>query len=47
MNIHRKRKLVLRKNEIDRLENEVVISKIVFGVVHGRPYEGFQNTPIY
>jgi hypothetical protein len=29
------------KNEVDRLENEVVISEIVFGMVHGQSYEGF------
>jgi hypothetical protein len=29
------------------LENEVVISKIVFGMVHGRPYGRFQKSPIY
>jgi hypothetical protein len=28
-------------------EKEVVISKIVFGMVHGHPYKGFQKIPIY
>jgi hypothetical protein len=27
--------------EIVRVENEVVILKIVFGLVHRRPHEGF------
>jgi hypothetical protein len=26
-------------------EKEVVISKIVFGMVHGHPYKGFQKIP--
>ncbi len=33
--------IYLLKNEVIRLENEVVILKIVFGMVHGWPYEGF------
>jgi hypothetical protein len=34
--------------EIVRLENEVIISEIVFGMVHGCPYKGFpKNPPIY
>jgi hypothetical protein len=28
-------------------ENGVVIFLIVFGMVHGRPYEGFQKIPLY
>jgi hypothetical protein len=32
-------------NEIIRLENEVVISKIIFGMVHGQPYKGFHKPP--
>ncbi len=27
------------------LENEIVISEIVFGMVHGRPYKEFQKNP--
>jgi hypothetical protein len=26
-----------------KLENEVVISEIVFGMIHGRPSQGFQK----
>jgi hypothetical protein len=29
-----------------RLENEIVIFEIVFGIVHGRPYKGFQGIPL-
>jgi hypothetical protein len=32
-------------NEVVRLENEIVFFKIVFGMVHGWPYEGFQKIP--
>jgi hypothetical protein len=32
---------------IIKLENEIVISEIVFGMVHGRPYNEFQKVPIY
>jgi hypothetical protein len=35
------------KNEIVRLENEIVIFEIVFGMVHGWPYKGFQKNPPY
>jgi hypothetical protein len=35
-----------KRNEVVRLENELVISEIVFGIVHG-PYEGFQRNPSY
>ncbi len=41
----KKRKFYLLKYEVIRLENEVVIFKIVFGIVHGWPYEGFQKIP--
>ncbi len=34
------------KIEVIRLENEVVIFKIVFGMVHGQPYKGFQKIPL-
>ncbi len=37
------------RNEIVKLENETIIFEIVFGTVHGRPYEEFQKilqTPI-
>jgi hypothetical protein len=41
-------KIVIKKKyEIVRLENDVVISEIVFGMVHGQPYEGFQKISIY
>jgi hypothetical protein len=41
-------KKVNKKNEVVRLENEIVISEIVIGIVHGQPYKGFQkNPPIY
>jgi len=33
------------KNEVVKLENEVVIIEIVFGMVHGQAYEGFQKIP--
>ncbi len=33
--------IIKKKNEVIRLENEIVISEIVFGMVHGWPYEGF------
>jgi hypothetical protein len=32
-----------KRNELIRVENEVVISKIVFGMVHGQQYKGFQK----
>ncbi len=31
------------KNEIVKLQNEVVIFEIIFGMVHRWPYKGFQN----
>ncbi len=34
-------KYLLRNNVVDRLENDAIISKIIFGMVYGRPYEGF------
>jgi hypothetical protein len=39
--------MIIRKIEIVRLENEneIVISEIIFGMVHGWPYEGFQKIP--
>jgi len=30
-----------------KLENEIIIFEIVFGMVHGRPYNEFQKVPIY
>ncbi len=39
----KKGRIYLLKNEVIRLENEVVILKIVLGIVHGWPYEGFQK----
>jgi hypothetical protein len=33
------------KNEVVTIENEIIISEIVFWIVHGRPYEGFQKIP--
>ncbi len=41
----KKRKHLFIKNEEIKLENEVVILKIVFGMVHGWPYEGLQKLP--
>ncbi len=42
--IQRKKKQLLRKwNEPVRLENEIVIFEIVFEMVHGWSYEGFQK----
>jgi hypothetical protein len=35
------------RNKIVKFENEIVISEIVFGIVHGRPYQGFQKNPSY
>ncbi len=40
-----KRKHLFIKNEVIKLENEVVIFKIVFGMLHGWPYEGLQKVP--
>jgi hypothetical protein len=45
--VHRKRKQLLKKMEIVRLENEVVIFEIVFEMVHGQPYKRFQKNPSY
>jgi len=36
-----------KKIEVVRLENEVVIFEIVFGMVHRSLYEGFQKSPPY
>jgi hypothetical protein len=33
--------IIKKKNEIVRLENGIVISEIVIGMVHGQPYKGF------
>ncbi len=41
----KKGRIYLLKNEVIRLENEVVILKIIFGMVHGWRYEGFQKIP--
>jgi len=35
----------MKWNEIIRLENEVVIYKKIFGMIHAQPYEGFQKIP--
>jgi hypothetical protein len=35
------------RNKIVKFENEIVISEIVFGIVHGRPYQGFPKNPSY
>jgi hypothetical protein len=32
-------------NEVVRVENDIVIFEIVFGMVHQQPYEGFQKIP--
>jgi hypothetical protein len=37
--------VIKKKNELVRLENEVFLKKIVFGMFHGRPYKGFQKIP--
>jgi hypothetical protein len=34
-----------KRNEVVRLENEIVIFLIVFGMVHRSPYEGFPKKP--
>jgi hypothetical protein len=34
------------KKEIVRLEYEIVICEIAFGMVHGPPYEGFPKNPL-
>jgi hypothetical protein len=43
--VNKKKEVIIekKKNEIVRLENEIVISEIVFGMVNERPYEGFQK----
>jgi hypothetical protein len=33
------------RNEVIRLENGVVISEIIFGMVHGWPYKEFFKIP--
>ncbi len=33
------------RNEVIRFENQEVISKIAFGIVHGQSYKGFQKLP--
>jgi hypothetical protein len=44
--VHRKRKQsFFLKNEVLKLENEMVIFEIVFGMVHGRSNKGFQKIP--
>ncbi len=40
-----KKKSYYERNEVVRLENEIVIFEIVFGTIHGWPYKGFQNIP--
>jgi hypothetical protein len=45
MKVNKKKKIYKKRNEVVRLENEIVIFKIVFGMVHGRPYKGFQKIP--
>ncbi len=39
--------IIFKSNEVVILENEVVIFEIVFGMIHGWPYEGFQKIPQY
>ncbi len=41
----RKGNIYKERNKIVKLENEVVIFEIVFGMVHGRPYKRFQKNP--
>ncbi len=44
--VYRKRKQLLKIIIIIiKLENEIVIFEIVFGLVHGWPYQGFQKIP--
>ncbi len=47
MKIIRKGSSYRKRNEIVRLENEIVITEIIFEIVYGWPYKGFQNSPIY
>jgi hypothetical protein len=47
MKVIRKGNSYKERNEVVRLENEVVLFKIVFGMVHGRPCEGFQKNLPY
>jgi hypothetical protein len=39
--VNKKKEVIIekKKNEIVRLENEIVVSEIVFGMVHEQPYE--------
>jgi hypothetical protein len=39
--------IIKKKNEVLRLENDIVIFEIVFEMVYGWPYEGFQKNPPY
>jgi len=41
-----KRKYLFQKNEVVRLENEIVIFEIVFGMVHGQPNNKSKKSPI-
>ncbi len=45
MKVNWKKKQLLRQIffEVIKLENEIVISKIVFEMVHGQSYKGFQK----
>jgi hypothetical protein len=35
----------LERNVVVRLENEAIISRIIFGMVYEQPYEGFKKIP--
>jgi hypothetical protein len=40
--------IIKKQNEIVRLENGIVISEIVIGMMHGQLYKGFpKKSPIY
>jgi hypothetical protein len=40
-----KRKYYQERNEVIRFENQVIISKIAFRMVHGQAYKRFQKLP--
>jgi hypothetical protein len=44
VNIRKGSKFYFLNDEV-RLENEIVISEIVYGMVHGQPYKQFQKIP--
>ncbi len=42
-NLIKKKSNYEERNEIVKLQNEIIIFEIVFGMVNGWPYEEFQN----